>query len=302
MKRFAHIALTALPVLLLAVSCTGRRTADNKATATVAGDLSDDSTTCVVNPKTAPEPARTATDTARHERRGPFVENDTTFLYRSSVYNPEYDYTSHCSVYIERNRESASHRLLAACSTPGYDDWNRDAYAQSLKFLKERHPEPLPVYSLQECPRTWIPIASFRGAYYVDMFYFYPIWITDSLFVRQMMDGPFPSVIEAFERIGPAHYRFRTTAGYTDVERVDLYIVEPVRKIAVFAFANGQEVLFHGLYAPLETACQMELVEWDCTDLPAGDEVDWDSVDYEALIVGRSSGDAGQLTDKTKEK
>lgn len=302
MKRFPHIALTLLSVLLLAVRCTGCRTAYNEASATASGILSDNSSICAVNRKTAPEPARTAPDTARYERRGPFVENDTTFLYQSSVYDSEYDCTSHCRVYIEKNLESSSHRLLAACSSPGYDDWSREAYAQYLKLLKELHPEPFPVFSLQECPRIWIPIASFQGAYYVDMLDFYPIWITDSLFVRQMMDGPYPSVIDAFERIDPTHYRFRTTAGYTDVKQVDIFIADTLRKIAVFAFSDEQKSLFYGLYAPLETACGMELVEWDFTDLPDGDEVDWGSVDYEALIAGRSLGDTGQSIDKTKEE
>lgn len=55
-----------------------------------------------------------------------------------------------------------------------------------------------------------------------------------------MMDGPFPSIIDAFERIDPTHYCFRTTAGYLDIQQVDVYIVDPVRKIAVFAF-SGEE-------------------------------------------------------------
>lgn len=223
------------------------------------------------------------------ERHGPFVENDTTFLYQSSAYDSRYDYTSYCRVFIERNRQSPSYRLLDSCSTPTYDEWNRAAFAQSLLSLKERHPEPLPVHSLGECPRVWIPVSSFRSVYYVDMLDWYPVWICDSLFVRQMMDGPYASLIEAFERVDPTHYRFRTTAGYRDVQQVDLFIVDSVRKTAVFAFGNDgrNEPLYYGLYAPLETAREMDLVEWECSELPDGDEVDWDKPDFEELIAQR---------------
>ena len=232
------------------------------------------------------------------------MENDTTFLYQSSVYDPEHDRTSHCRAYIEMNRESESYRLLASCTTPGYNDWNRDSFAQYLELLKEQHPEPLPVYSLQECPRAWIPICSYRGKYYVDMLYWYPIRITESLFVRQMMDGPFPSIIDAFERIDPTHYCFRTTAGYLDIQQVDVYIVDPVRKIAVFAF-SGEEPenpRYLGLYAPPETVREMDLIEWDFTESPDGDEIDWDEPDYEALIAGRNTGSVDLQTENKPEE
>ena len=201
--------LLILLIGLLSAGCLGRRTAndntDNNVTAALpAADSAVAETAVAPVCDSIPE----ANPEARNfERHGPFVENDTTFLYQSSVYDPEHDRTSHCRAYIEMNRESESYRLLASCTTPGYNDWNRDSFAQYLELLKEQHPEPLPVYSLQECPRAWIPICSYRGKYYVDMLYWYPIWITESLFVRQMMDGPFPSIIDASSASTP-----RTTA------------------------------------------------------------------------------------------
>ena len=300
MKTYLSIFL----IGFLCAGCLGRRTTNDNSDN---GTATDSAVVATASAPASDSISRADTANRTFTRHGPFVENDTTFLFQSSDYNPYGGYIRHCRAYIDKNRDSESHRLLDACSTPDYDDWSRDNFAQSLDILKkERHPGSFPVHSLQDCPRTWIPIDSYRGEYYVDMLYWYPIWINDSLFVRQMMDGPYPSVIDAFERIDPAHYRFRTTAGYPDVQQADIFIVDSVRKIAVFAFSNDNDSrkkpLFYGLYAPLETARELDLVEWDFTDLPDGDEIAWDRLDFEAMIAGRISGDADRNIENEREE
>lgn len=61
------------------------------------------------------------------------------------------------------------------------------------------------------------------GEYYVDMLYWYRYGSTIHCSSRQMMDGPYPSVIDAFKRRSPAHYRFRTAAGYPGCAATDIY-------------------------------------------------------------------------------
>ena len=82
--------------------------------------------------------------------------------------------------------------------------------------------------------------------------------------------------------------------------------MDSVRKIAVFAFSNDndsrEKPLFYGLYAPLETARELDLVEWDFTDLPDGNEIEWDRLDFETMIAERTSGKAGQNEENEKEK
>lgn len=113
--------LLILLIGLLSAGCLGRRTAndntDNNVTAALpAADSAVAETAVAPVCDSIPE----ANPEARNfERHGPFVENDTTFLYQSSVYDPEHDRTSHCRAYIEMNRESESYRLLASCTTPG---------------------------------------------------------------------------------------------------------------------------------------------------------------------------------------
>ena len=89
--------LLILLIGLLSAGCLGRRTAndntDNNVTAALpAADSAVAETAVAPVCDSIPE----ANPEARNfERHGPFVENDTTFLYQSSVYDPEHDRTSH---------------------------------------------------------------------------------------------------------------------------------------------------------------------------------------------------------------
>ena len=77
------------------------------------------------------------------------------------------------------------------------------------------------------------------------------------------MDGPCPSPIEAAERISPTHYRLRTSAGYSGIDRVEIHIVDTIRKIAVFAFCyENNKTCFHALYTPFETGLEMDMVDF----------------------------------------
>lgn len=103
------------------------------------------------------------------------------------------------------------------------------------------------------------------------------------------MDGPFPARIDAAERLSPTHYRLRTTAGYSDTDQLDIHIVEPGRKVAVFSFSNDEKTdVFHVLYVPFETGLGMDLVDFYSLELPE-DEVEWDEIDFESLISGAES-------------
>ena len=154
--------------------------------------------------------------------------------------------------------------------------------------LKKRRPGPLAHYAaLAGLPHSWTPVRSFRESYYVNCFNPYPVWISDSLFVRQTMDGPRPSRISAAERIAPTHYRLRTTAGDAGIDRVDIYLVDTVCRMAVFAFSNDRKTeRFQSLYVPFETGLEMDMIDFHSLELPDESEVEWDETDFEALISG----------------
>lgn len=245
---------------------------------------------------------RTTHDVRMYEKRGPFMENDTLFLYKSTLYAPESDLTFHYTAYVEQNPQSAPYRELEARSSLDSREGERDL-AEQRKLLKKRFPGPFPVQPLRDCPRRWIPVNSFQGRYYVDMEHLRPVWISDSLYIRSTTDGPVPSVIRSFEREGPDHFRFRTADRFGGTRTVDLYLLDTVRKIAVFATrCQDSEPVRYGLYAPYETACELDLVVWETTEMPAGDEIAWDPIPFEELIGGQTSLPRGDGTEKTEQR
>lgn len=236
-------------------------------------------------PATGPRPHTWIGKDGSRKRWGPFVENDTTFLFVEEY--PLGSDTNHYKVFIRKAPQTMTNLNFARLSPQNKAEWKDFTYL--LREIKKSHPEPLPHHAaLKELPHSWTPVRSFGGNYYVDGFHPYPVWISDSLFVRQFMDGPCPSRIDAAERISPTHYRLRTSAGYSDVDRVDIHIVDNVRTIAVFTFSNDEKTeRFHSLYAPFETGLKMDMVDFYSLELPE-DEVEWDEIDFEALISGTS--------------
>ena len=231
------------------------------------------------------------------ERRGPFVENDTTFLFVHEY--PLGSDTNRYKVFIRKGPQPNDIPNFASLSPQNETQWKD--FTDMLHMLKKRHPGPLLRHTaLEGLPHSWTPVRSFQGNYYVNGFNPYPVWISDSLFVRQTMDGPWPSRISAAERIAPMHYRLRTTAGYDGIDQVDIYLVDSVRRTAVFAFSNDRKTeQFQSLYVPFETGIGMDMVDFYSLELP-DDEVEWDEIDFGALISGAAPlREADPKTDKT---
>ena len=225
------------------------------------------------------------------------MENDTTFLFVHEY--PLGSDTNRYKVFIRKGPQPNDIPNFASLSPQNETQWKD--FTDMLHMLKKRHPGPLLRHTaLAGLPHSWTPVRSFQGNYYVNGFNPYPVWISDSLFVRQTMDGPWPSRISAAERIAPMHYRLRTTAGYDGIEQIDIYFVDSVRRTAVFAFSNDRKTeQFQSLYVPFETGIGMDMVDFYSLELP-DDEVEWDEIDFGALISGAAPlREADPKTDKT---
>lgn len=306
MKRSLFTAAAVLAALLLTAGSTGRRTAGNAADK-VAGKGTPEAAVSTPDPageemaagEKSPHAAsrtRTGRDGST-ERRGPFVENDTTFLFVHEY--PLGSDTNRYKVFIRKGPQPNDIPNFASLSPQNETQWKD--FTDMLHMLKKRHPGPLLRHmALEGLPHSWTPVRSFRGNCYVNGFNPYPVWISDSLFVRQTMDGPWPSRISAAERIAPMHYRLRTTAGYDGIDQVDIYLVDSVRRTAVFAFSNDRKTeQFQSLYVPFETGIGMDMVDFYSLELP-DDEVEWDEIDFGALISGAAPlREADPKTDKT---
>ena len=301
MKGPRFIAATVLAALLLAAGCTGRRTAGNAADKAAAGDNTPEAAVSTSAPAGEEIPhAASRTWIGRDgssKRWGPFVENDTTFLFVHEY--PLGSDTNRYKVFIRKGPQPNDIPNFASLLPQNETQWKD--FTDLLHMLKKRHPGPLLRHTaLEGLPHSWTPVRSFQGNCYVNGFNPYPVWISDSLFVRQTMDGPWPSRISAAERIAPMHYRLRTTAGYDGIEQIDIYFVDSVRRTAVFAFSNDRKTeQFQSLYVPFETGIGMDMVDFYSLELP-DDEVEWDEIDFGALISGAAPlREADPKTDKT---
>lgn len=293
MKHARFIAATVLAALLLA-GCTGRRTAGDAADKASAGDGTSETAVSTPDPTGEETPAgersplaasRTWTGRDGSSKRwGPFAENDTTFLFVHE-YLIGSD-TNRYKVFIRKGPQPNDIPNFASLSPQNESAWKD--FTDLLHTLKKRRPGPLAHHAaLAGLPHSWTPVRSFRGSYYVNCFNPYPMWISDSLFVRQTMNGPRPSRISAAERIAPTHYRLRTTAGDAGIDRVDIYLVDTVCRMAVFAFSNDRKTeRFQSLYVPFETGLEMDMIDFHSLELPDESEVEWDETDFEALISG----------------
>lgn len=291
MKRFRFIAATLFAALLLNGGCTGRRTPGNAGGEAVPCDATSETGVSepVAKPVTPLADTAVRTEISRdgsRKRWGPFVENDTTFLFIHEY--PLGGDTNRFKIFIRKGPQPANIPNFSDLSPQNAPLW-RDFTAQ-LRTIKKTHPEPLPRHSaLEGVPHGWTPVRIFRGKCYVDGFNPYPVWISDSLFIRETMDGPYPSLIDTVRRIAPTHYRLATTTRFGGIDRVDIRIVDTVRKIAVFTFTNDENSQkTETLYVPFETGLAMDMVDYYSLELPE-DEVEWDDIDFEALVSGAAA-------------
>lgn len=285
MKRSQLTAAT-IAALLLMAGCTGRRTSANAGDGTVPGSATPENAVSEPSATAATAPDDTTGRDGNGKRWGPFVENDTTFLFVHEY--PLGNDTNRFKVFIRKGPQPADIPNFSDLSPQNATQW-KDFTAQ-LRLIKKTHPEPLPRYAaLEGLPHGWTPVRIFRGNCYIDGFNPYPVWISDSLFVRATMDGPYPLLIDAARRIDPTHFSLRTATRFGGFDRVDIRIVDTVRRIAVFSFGNEENPLrSHSLYVPFETGREMDMVDFDSLELPE-DEVAWDEIDFEALVSGAAA-------------
>lgn len=293
--RFAF----ALFALLVFAGCTGRRTPNRAGTPDagvfVAGsqEAADTADTASAGSDAAAEGGHsciTYPDGSKLVDSLYYVKDDTTFLYHCTWNHS--DGRGHIKAFVVRDRLSKQFRELhRRSSLHTLDAWNAKQLEDQIEMLRSLRPGPLPVHATDGCPQTWIPLQSLRGKHYVDLLNVYPVWITDSLYIEQFMDGPLPGRIETFEHLSPAHYRLRCVgpACPEPGKQVDIHIIDPVRQIAVIVYRT-QDVEYGMLYGSLERIDQFDLVDWDVTDMPAGDEIPWDDTDCLALVPKEQRG------------
>lgn len=203
-------------------------------------------------------------------RRGPFTEHDTLFLYRYAAI-VDGRFRDYCDVFVERGLDSHLRRQLLDAVSPDGEE-NRRTLAELLGALRRAYPGPLPRH---ECgiAHTWLSAVRAEGTYYIDGREQYPIHIVDSLLIEHTQEGPWPSLLDSFERVGEGHYRFATRRIAPERTcRYDLYIIDPERGIALLEEHTAAEPLYR-LLVSARKAGLLDLLVWRSAEMPAGNEI-----------------------------
>ena len=217
----------------------------------------------------------------------PFVRNDTLFFCDYSRRDSTTGLRDYCRVFVDKNRLSANYeRMRAAASLDS--ERNRRDFGELAAALREKYPGAIRRFDRRGCPEAWQRLASVEGEYYIDERMAYPIRITDSLFVEQMQDGPWPSLIESFGNPAHGHYTFRTRTLHGETRRFDLFVIDTQRSVGVLVEHSGAEKQYT-LLAAGEVSPHFDLLVWESAEMPSGNEIPYDDIDFEALTSHRAT-------------
>lgn len=233
------------------------------------------------------------------KRKGPFIENDTTFLYKHFSKDKD-NYVAYENAYIETNRESKFFQRILSdyyfTFQHGPLSNEEREYNYTIELQKKgKNLQTLKKHSLKGLAnKKWIPLNRYKGKYYLDGENCkYVTWLTDSVYVHRYMDGPKPYILQSFKKINKRHFYFRYTRGsiypatnkYTEsLYDVELYIVDPKQKIAVTrTLEYDNHAFYYRLWIAHENAASVDMIEYDSNNMPLRD-VPYDRIDFLSLI------------------
>ena len=137
------------------------------------------------------------------------------------------------SIYIDPNRNSKAYQLIANTSYAAPDR----EYKMSLKELSKHRTKSFKKSNTLDIPLKWYALKWYKGRYYVyapSDWSSVRILISDSTFIFQQMERAI-SLIHQIEKTGTDRYSILRTQEYASRRsKVNIYMVDRKRGIAVF--------------------------------------------------------------------
>lgn len=213
--------------------------------------------------------------------------NDTQFLERVIADTP---YPFYHAVYIDSNRKADNYNFITDFSFTTSE--NLDYY---LKDFKKRKIRMTPIAS-PDLPNEWIPLYLYKNKYYVyepsEAGALCRRILNDSLLVFWFMDGPMPYVVRNITKTGKLSWEVQTKdyiiqeEGYVRPEILHIYMIDPVRQIAVWEYKSKNEKKYnYELVVAKASAKEFDIIINYCmTDkMP---EFNFDQPDFARLLKG----------------
>ena len=215
----------------------------------------------------------------------PFVQNDTTFLYREYSYYQcdtctEYQLDS-SSYYIRpKSRKGYLHYLHRYTywmqGAKGTDKYFTDAYT----YLRTKCPV-LHHQQLGDIPRMWYPVVKYRGKYYISIDNLTAVELTDSIVVYHDMEIALSALLN-FTKVGKDSYRWLEQPEY--FEGIDTVTLRPVKHVKglyiMTAVRKELGITVHQLVTPESAIHNFDFIDWRSSDhIPDG--LKYDTIAFE---------------------
>ena len=217
----------------------------------------------------------------------PFIQNDTTFLYR------EYSYYQ-CDTCSEYQLDSSSYYIRPK-EWKGYldhlhrytywysrDEDNEEYFAEAYNYLREKCPV-LQHNRLGDIPRLWYPVVKYRGKYYISIDNLNAIELTDSIVVYHDMEIAMSALLN-FTKVGKDSYRWQEQPEY--FEGIDTVTLRPAKHIkGLYIMSTVRKELgieVHQLLVPEKYIHRFDFIDWRSSDhIPDG--LIYDKIDFDKL-------------------
>lgn len=217
----------------------------------------------------------------------PFVQNDTTFLYR------EYSYYQ-CDTCTQYQLDSSSY-FVRPKTWEGYlqhlrdytwwkqeDESSKEYFDEAYKYLYKRCPV-LPHNQLGDAPRLWYPVVKYRGKYYISIDDLTAVELTDSLVIYHDMEVNLSALL-SFGKADNDSYIWQEVPEYDEgLASVTIRPANGVKGLYVMATTrrkNGK--VTYRLVTPESDIHHFDFIDWRSSDhIPDG--LEYDAVDFESL-------------------
>ena len=250
--------------------------------------LSKDSTylTIMVDGKRMTIPLQSRTERGLlYSTDQPFVQNDTTFLYREYSYYQCDTCTGYqldsSSYYIRpRSRKAYLQHLHRYTywmqGAKGTEEYFTDAY----DHLREKCPT-LQHNQLGDIPRMWYPVVKYRGKYYISIDDLTAVELTDSIVVYHDMEIAMSALLN-FTKVGKDSYRWLEQPEYFEgIDTVTLRPVKHVKGLYIMTAVHKElGITVHQLVTPESDIHHFDFIDWRSSDhIPDG--LSYDTIAFE---------------------
>lgn len=204
------------------------------------------------------------------------TKSDTTFILRE---NGEYYH----AIFIDNNKNSSFYTDLEKNISSPFDS---SLYFENIQALRKNDIK-ISRHKINNISKNWKLLYLYKGKYYVyypsDGMYNNWIDITDSIFLFYAGGEMIVSAISNFRQITSKEFQFRLTEDYGKVRKINIYIIDKKRGIAVFEYAQKNGQYKYELRVATNKIRNFPIIINYC-EVQKQDEFDFDKPNYKRLI------------------